>query len=79
MASQFNGFHHFFVIFIHFVQLIVTRRSCVIYVKKDNDSNIYIGFDYTTYTDYMDLTICCLRKAVQFIHSLRQQQGAVSI
>ena len=29
-----------------------------------------IGYDYTAYMDYMDLTVRCPRKAVGLIHSL---------
>ena len=32
---------------------------------EENDSNVWvIGYDYTAYMDYMELTVRCLRKAI---------------
>ena len=56
--------------FIHILKLFVTCRLCVIYVREDNDSNIYIGNDYTVCMDYMDLAVHCPRKAVKLNHAL---------
>ena len=52
-----------------FLNLILTRRLCVICVRKDKDSKC-IGYDYTAYINYMDLAVRCPRMAVRFNHSL---------
>ena len=65
MKNQFNGCPHFScsLSFI-FIKLIVICRLWVIYVRVDNDSSVYIGYDYTAYMDNMNLNARSPRKAV---------------
>ena len=42
MICQLNGCPHCFVFMSFFLKLIVTCRLCVIYVSKDNDSDVWV-------------------------------------
>ena len=65
MTSQVNGSLHFFVaLFDSFFLKINYGLYIVCYLCEGRQWFQYIGYDYTAYIGYMDLALCCSRKAV---------------